>query len=300
MSKTDPQIEELLLDYLEGNLDGSKKALVERYLAQHPDMADELSAFNEIRLTPDEHLVYDRKESLKRTRSLNFPFMLRYAAAAGGAILIGLAMWLNAGSGVSEVNGIASNESRIEHTEEQNITSPANEATYEVIKNEQKPAELNPVVAQTQSSVSSTTNTGNFNTSPKKANTYKRTIEHATSSGEAVLAANVPQQPQREKYSVVLLENQMPASLSSVTEQVQPYFTSGNEVYFTENSTHKARKTIEELLPDNLKAMKQEVRKAIAENSVENLSGKVKAFFAKDKWKEALVPSLVQQDITSL
>ena len=108
-NKTDPQMEELLVDYLDGTLNDSKKALVERYLLQNPDMAESISAFNEIRLAPDENLVYENKASLKRLHIRNFPFILKYAVAAGGALLIGLALWLNSGN-------IASDSPVVAHT----------------------------------------------------------------------------------------------------------------------------------------------------------------------------------------
>jgi len=42
------------------------------------------------------------------------------------------------------------------------------------------------------------------------------------------------------------------------------------------------------------------VKQAIAENSVQQISGKLKGFFLKEKLTEALVPTLVQQDLSSL
>ncbi|HNE49327.1 MAG TPA: hypothetical protein PK806_09090, partial [Saprospiraceae bacterium] len=84
------------------------------------------------------------------------------------------------------------------------------------------------------------------------------------------------------------------------TSESTPFFKSGYTVVFQEKTQSQSIRMLKGLIPERFTTVKREVKQAIAENSVQQISGKLKGFFLKEKLTEALVPTLVQQDLSSL
>jgi hypothetical protein len=79
------------LDYQEGTLDGQRLAEMETFLDQHPDIREELEGMRWVVLSPNESVVYEGKEDLKRpvTASVGvFPLWGRVSAAAAILLLV--------------------------------------------------------------------------------------------------------------------------------------------------------------------------------------------------------------------
>lgn len=58
--------ESYLLSYVDNELSGEEKAALEAFLQQHPAIRQELELLQSIRLTPDEEVVFEQKQSLYR------------------------------------------------------------------------------------------------------------------------------------------------------------------------------------------------------------------------------------------
>ncbi len=303
-NKTDPQMEELLVDYLDGTLNDSKKALVERYLLQNPDMAESISAFNEIRLAPDENLVYENKASLKRLHIRNFPFILKYAVAAGGALLIGLALWLNSGNIASDSPVVAHTVHQAQPSVQSSGASISENTLPKAQESHQAIAQLpSNVVKQDPSAKSVSVKAKNVqrtlvgNATTRLTNTLSKEKQN-NNEAEAVLLAN---NTQSHEYPVIAaLPVNAPANVVMTTSESTPFFKSGYTVVFQEKTQSQSIRMLKGLIPERFTTVKREVNQAIAENSVQQISGKLKGFFLKEKLTEALVPTLVQQDLSSL
>lgn len=303
-NKTDPQMEELLVDYLDGTLNDSKKALVERYLLQNPDMAESISAFNEIRLAPDENLVYENKASLKRLHIRNFPFILKYAVAAGGALLIGLALWLNSGNIASDSPVVAHTVHQAQPSVQSSGASISENILPKTQESHQAIAQLpSNVVKQDPSAKSVSVKAKNVqrtlvgNATTRLTNTLSKEKQN-NNEAEAVILAN---NTQSHEYPVIAaLPVNTPANVVMTTSESTPFFKSGYTVVFQEKTQSQSIRMLKGLIPERFTTVKREVNQAIAENSVQQISGKLKGFFLKEKLTEALVPTLVQQDLSSL
>lgn len=78
------------LDYLEGNLSDHQRQMFEGFLEDHPDLKAEMEGIGQIRLVPDETMVYPDKSALYKThRATILPwFGLHYPVAAAVAFIL--------------------------------------------------------------------------------------------------------------------------------------------------------------------------------------------------------------------
>lgn len=90
--------EELMLLYVDGELNEADGGALLAFVARHPSLAKELETYQMLRLQPDTALVYEGKETLlkKEPKAIAVNNWLRYGIAAGLVLLIGFAAvkWL--------------------------------------------------------------------------------------------------------------------------------------------------------------------------------------------------------------
>lgn len=93
--KTDMEnYEERFVDYMEGQLDAAEMKEVETFVAQHPELEEDFKLFCSSKLTPDTSIVFTKKESLMRTKTVVKPLFVRVASiAASIAVLIGIGFY---------------------------------------------------------------------------------------------------------------------------------------------------------------------------------------------------------------
>jgi hypothetical protein len=136
------------LDYLEGNLDETTQKAMDQFLNKHPEILAEMEEMKAFVLEPEDDLIFEKKDSLKKEvvlvpenksserRGALIPIWTRYAAAA--AVILGL-IW-------TTVQMTKSNEqpNPIEIVEkEQNQTKPQEQYNnLENIKEEPKQQEV--------------------------------------------------------------------------------------------------------------------------------------------------------------
>lgn len=94
---TTDNYEEYFYRYCEGELTAEERAAVERFAAQHPELAEELSLYDPALKLEDEPMTYPDKESLMRHEARVVPLWRWAAAACVAAVLIGgvYLMWPN-------------------------------------------------------------------------------------------------------------------------------------------------------------------------------------------------------------
>lgn len=86
---TENNYEQYVLDYLEGNLTPDQHQAMELFLDQHPAIVAELYHLQEVVLTPDLQVQFERKAQLKQSeRGLGMYW--RYYALIGLLLLVGL------------------------------------------------------------------------------------------------------------------------------------------------------------------------------------------------------------------
>lgn len=144
--------EEYIVLLVDGELDTAGQAELEAFMQLHPELREELSLYENVRLTPDTTQVFENKESLLRKepggRTINFTGWFRYGAAAGLALLIALGVMKWTGDDTD--NNIAVKDT-VEHTNTPIAKSvdtavSAPEQEEEVIVQEEKKKKENKVM----------------------------------------------------------------------------------------------------------------------------------------------------------
>ena len=83
--------EERFVDYMEGQLDASEMKEVEAFVALHPELEEDFRLFCSSKLEPDTAIVFTKKDSLIRQKTVIVPMYARIIAiAASIALLIGI------------------------------------------------------------------------------------------------------------------------------------------------------------------------------------------------------------------
>ena len=83
--------EERFVDYMEGQLDASEMREVEAFVALHPELEEDFRLFCSSKLEPDTAIVFTKKDSLIRKKTVIMPMYARIVAiAASIALLIGI------------------------------------------------------------------------------------------------------------------------------------------------------------------------------------------------------------------
>lgn len=293
------QIEELLIDYIDGKLDPSKKAMVDRYLAQHPDIAEDLGVFNEIRLIPDENLVYENKAGLKRVKERSLPFILKYAVAAGGAMLIGLAMWLsfdhntnNPGSmavlkpATTEKKMEAIGSTIVNGESKNNFVDATNDYNVQQIlaKN---------AVSDSKSNSLATSNISKNIISPKfEAIEIISDLQNLTSAEQSQFV--------NEEIAFNPLKNLDFKEIYSMNDKWNPVVQYEQEIIFVYENQSNLNTKLRTFLPENLVYIESEVKRTIHQANITPITEKIKNAFQINKLKEALVPSSIQENLTAL
>lgn len=290
-------IEELLLDYLDGNLDKNKQAFVERYLANNPKIAEELAGLNEIILVPNEEIVYGNKDSLKKTKVFRLPLYTKYAVAAGGALLIGLFLWFFIENN-SQKEHFASNISpKLENIKSENTTQlSSTKAVNELNQHNVKTHNIIPG----RNKISTITDNTNSVATVKR---YKhRTAEPGIE--EQLMASLNPVDISSNtnlKQEIILASLETKFQTEVITNSLWKTPVIVNEsrmMLVTEPKTFRTR--FEELIPNELAKVEARVKNTFREVDTENIKDKIKTAFQFNKLKEALVPSSVQETITSI
>lgn len=83
--------EEWMCLHVDGELDAAQTQALMAFVAQHPELKDELVQFEATKLTPETKIIFDHKEQLLQPKSIAFlPFnhWKTYSAAAGLALLL--------------------------------------------------------------------------------------------------------------------------------------------------------------------------------------------------------------------
>ncbi len=293
MSNTNFQIEELLLDYLDGNLEGSKKAFVERYLAQNPAVAEELGILKVTKLIPDVNLVYDNKESLKRSKERSLPFILRYSVAAGGALLIGLALWVNLKESMVK-DFVASIPNKIEtqiNANQNKNTKSAVSEEFAMLENADKVVYSSAVSGATKGLI--------HNSRPKSKSIQSNYNGYVgTVNGEIVASQT---ENLENNLSVISPLNKLHIEdIKSLNLQYKPVIIYEQELVYEYEVTNSLRNKVRAFLPENLVYIETEVKKTIHDVSIVPLTDKLRNAFQIDKLKEALVPTSIQENLTTL
>lgn len=284
MSNSNIQIEALLLDYLEGNLDPSKKALVERYLADHPELKEEFSTLSDIKLEPDYKAVYDNKSQLKKSDNKIIPLYFKYAVAAGAAILIGLSLWLSNGNTNTEI--MADKQLPKTEVQKKNVESKA-------IFQEKKATEI----AKTDNSqINFKTNTNDINKQQTKEikNNIATIIDNTNISTQTSIVEVEAQK--REPIQSISLTSLIPAMLVSNNPALNPVVIAQNEFTTALNSNTTYREKMKNLIPQSIATAEIDFKqklKDVNDLAVKPITSKFINAFQLDKLKEALVPSSI-------
>lgn len=297
MSKQMHNIEELLLDYLDGNLDKNKQAFVERYLANNPKVAEELAGLNEITLVPNEEIVYGNKDSLKKTKVFRLPLYTRYAVAAGGALLIGLFLWFSIENN-SHKEHFASNISpkqetlKSENKIQLSSTKDVNELNQHNIKTQN-------IIHSRKTRSTIIDNSNNVATVKRYKN---RTAEPGVEEQQMASLNSVDINTNTNfKQEIILASLETKYQTEIVTNSLwrTPVIVNESKMMLvTEPKTFRTR--FEELIPNELAKVEARVKNTFKEVDTENIKDKIKTAFQFNKLKEALVPSSVQETITSI
>lgn len=295
MSNTNFHIEELLLDYLEGKLDPSKKAFVERYLAQNPEVSEELSNLNDIKLYADEKIVYDNKASLKRTKERGLPFILKFSVAATGALLIGMALWLNMKNNSNhETLASVSAQHRVLPDERSVIKTKENTEIKSIQSS--SAAEMNQAVANIQRTSSAYQKSENKALFIKEADQKLDANAHIQEEQIADIDVKMNNRP----------EDLAPLSIARITKvnstdlHYQPVIVYEQELVYVFEDQNKLRDKIRTFLPQNVAYIEKEVTETLKEVRIVPISERIKNAFQINKLKEALVPSSIQETLTTL
>lgn len=284
MSNSNIQIEALLLDYLEGNLDPSKKALVERYLADHPELKEEFSTLSDIKLVPDYQAAYDNKSQLKKSDNKIIPLYFKYAVAAGATILIGFSLWLSNGNTNTEIMA----DKQLPKTEVQN-KNVENKAIFQ----EKKTTEI----AKTDNSqIIYKTNTSNINKQQTKEikNNIATNIDNTNISTQTSIVEVEAQK--REPIQSISLASLIPAMLVSNNPALNPVVIAQNEFTTALNSNTTYREKMKNLIPQSIATAEIDFKQTIKDVNdlaVKPITSKFINAFQLDKLKEALVPSSI-------
>ncbi|MBO6026860.1 MAG: hypothetical protein J6P73_06395 [Bacteroidales bacterium] len=95
--------EERFVDYMEGQLSPDEMKEVEAFVASHPELEEDFKLFCSSKLKPNDAIVFTKKDSLMKKKTVVIPMFVRVAAiAASIALLIGIGIRsLNLGLGTT-------------------------------------------------------------------------------------------------------------------------------------------------------------------------------------------------------
>ena len=135
--------------YHDNELSPELKAQTEQFLQQNPHLKEDFEIWKEIRLVPDETVVFKDKDSLKRQRRLIPVWVARLAAAAVLLPLL-ILLWphlFNNNSGRNALNTKVSAMQRksVSFTIADNVALSGTKIKYERIAVKKIPLQLNPV-----------------------------------------------------------------------------------------------------------------------------------------------------------
>lgn len=284
MSNSNIQIEALLLDYLEGNLDPSKKALVERYLADHPELKEEFSTLSDIKLVPDYQAVYDNKSQLKKSDNKIIPLYFKYAVAAGAAILIGLSLWLSNGSTNTEIMA----DKQLPKTEVQKKKVETKEIFQETEIAEIAKSDIKQIASNT------TSNKLNRPSTREIKNNIAENVENTIISTQTSIVEVEAQK--RETIQIISLTSLIPGMLISNNPALNPVVIAKNEFNLAIKSHTTYREKIKNVIPESIAIAEIDLKQTIKdvnEATVKPITTKFINAFQLDKLKEALVPSSI-------
>ncbi len=301
MSKQTHNIEELLLDYLDGTLDKNKQAFVERYLANNPQIAEELAGLKDITLVPNEEIIYGNKDNLKKTKVFRLPLYTKYAAAASGALLIGLFLWFSIDNNPVKLKYANNITPKLETLKPENIIKK--ESSYNV-------AIISPGVVshKTKSLIKHRAASNNNIANVPSIKKYRKRVAEPGEEEQQMAAVE-----QIKVNQAVLLQNtvlnkeDILASLEAIPQkeiesnslwQTPIIVNESRMMLVTEPRTLRSR--FEALLPNELAKVEARVKNTIKEVGTDNIKDKIKSAFHFNSLKEALVPSSVQETITSI
>lgn len=282
MSNSNIQIEALLLDYLEGNLDPSKKAFVERYLADHPELKEEFSTLSDMKLVPDYQTVYDNKSQLKKSDNKIIPLYFKYAVAAGAAILIGLSLWLSNGNSKTEIMAV-------QHSTKTEIKKESVESK-EIFQGTKKQEIAKTEISQIKKEVTASITKGYSKQEIKNSIVSHAKIDEISNQSTLVEVEST----KREVIKSISIASLSPNNLKSENPSLDPIVIAQNEfnIAIKSNTTYgeKIRKVIPQSIATAEIDFKQKI-KDVNEAAFKPIAAKFINAFQLDKLKEALVPS---------
>lgn len=93
--------EERFVDYMEGQLDAAEMKEVEAFVAIHPELEEDFKLFCSSKLKPNDAIVFTKKDSLMKKKTVVLPMFVKVVAiAASFALLIGIGIrFLKLGQG---------------------------------------------------------------------------------------------------------------------------------------------------------------------------------------------------------
>lgn len=299
-------IEELLLDYLDGKLEKNEKAFVERYLANHPELAEEIAGLEDIKVSPQYELKYEHKHKLRRTKEFKLAVYAKWAIAASGALMIGALIWLsveNAGlkrdfASLQNKEIIQKKDSKsLQHADVQNqaIVSAEKPLVTEKKANKNRQSyNQNTVVKKRPYKSHINPNPGMQTALAQIVNTKETSKKKNSNSEDVKTLISLARVESLEE----LKYKEIPELKTESSWENPVLIGESTVVVFTEMEHVKS--LIESIIPFELARVEAKLKSKLRDVTTENIKDKLKNAFQFNKLKEALVPSSVQENLTSL
>ncbi|NLU94244.1 anti-sigma factor family protein [Chitinophaga sp. Ak27] len=216
-----PDIEELMLGYIDGELTAEEEKALQEYLEQHPAARKELALLQATKLTPDTGLVFTDKTSLYRSSGhKTAPIYRRLGwVAAAAAVVAGLVIWLlPTGNHPAGVPTLA---------DKGTITAPKPVVTAPTATPiAETPVTAPPVATPTSSTPSPllATNHKKLATRERKTTTAVKTPQEqaiaATSKTDAPVMSQLP--PQRNSVEEVVAQHRQQTDNTPISTAIHP------------------------------------------------------------------------------
>ena len=132
--------EEFLCSYVDGELNEAETKALLLFLEAHPELKDELSAFESTKLQPDSTVVFENKKTLLKkeaTTLISFNNWKTLSAAAGLALLLGFSWKIWNDDNMNNTQPIVKNETPAIIKKDTLQTSPKHEEAF-VVKEKKK------------------------------------------------------------------------------------------------------------------------------------------------------------------
>jgi len=125
--------------HADGELQEADERELMAFIAQHPQLQNELEEYSAVRLVPDTTMVYAHKQALLKEepaaapRIIAFPVWRKYSIAAAAAIVLFLSVYkmMNSGEEVSNNTVVAGNIKQNEPVKKEEVVMPVNNAPGE-------------------------------------------------------------------------------------------------------------------------------------------------------------------------